>query len=126
LKFGTPASFMTTISPSSQPDSIPSNATSSASAGIFAVQSLPLRVSKRALPFSMRLKMRYPSSFASKIHAAPGGGFLTRVASCGLKVLGSSAGTADGSSNSGRSFDRLDRVTGDTRRFWGIVVGIRA
>ena len=58
LKSGTPAPLMTTISPSSQADSMTSDSIAAASEAIFPVQSWPLRVISLALPFSMRASSR--------------------------------------------------------------------
>jgi len=65
LKSGVPSWFSTTISPSSHAAWMPRVSTAVARALSLAVQSLPLRVKRRARPCSMRASSRYPSNLIS-------------------------------------------------------------
>ena len=66
--------------------------------GKLAVQSLPLRLMRRARPSCTRARMRYPSNFSSCSQPSPSGASVTSVASWRRRARGSGALRAPGTS----------------------------
>src|SRR5262245_50286158 len=86
-----PRSSSTTISPSTSAVCAGRLATAAAMFGNFSVQSRPLRVSRRTLPWSSLAWIRYPSNLTSWIQPAPDGAWACKVASDGGTKPGSGA-----------------------------------
>src|SRR3954451_22080487 len=83
-----PLSSSTTASPSRMAASTGSAATAAAIFGKRFVQSSPLRVFRRALPFSTKAISRYPSHLISCNHCGPFGTRSTSVAREGAMSFG--------------------------------------
>ena len=93
-----PSGRTTATSPSIKAWVTGSDSRAAAREGKFAVQSLPLRLTRRARPSCTWPRMRYPSNFSSCSQPSPSGASVTSVANCGRRDRGSGPLRAPGTS----------------------------